>query len=180
MDQLKEEMKTVKNMNESTNICLSCGICCDGTLIGFVQLDQKEIPEIRAIMDIEEENGQGLFLHPCKKYCDGCMVYSRRPKQCASFECGLLKSVEKRELAFNSAVEIINVVKQKKIVIEEKLKVFQIELQSRSFYFKMVELEKILQQEKADSLLTPNHRHLLLEIQHLDRLLLKNFGLSLF
>ena len=167
-------------MNDSLNICLSCGICCDGTLIGFVQLDPEEVPAVRAIMDIEEENGNGFFLHPCKKFCDGCTVYSNRPKQCASFECGLLKSVEKKELEFNSAVDMVKVVKQKRIAIEEKLASLQIELQSKSFYFKMVELEKILQKEKANLTLTPNHKDLLLELHHLDGLLLTNFGLSLF
>jgi hypothetical protein len=149
-------------------------------LIGFVQLDPEEVPAIREIMDIEEENGNGFFLHPCKKFCDGCTVYANRPKQCASFECGLLKSVEKEELEFNSAVEMVQIVKQKRIAIEEKLVTLQIGLQSQSFYFKMVELEKILQKEKADLSLTPNHQELLLEIQHLDGLILKNFGLSLF
>jgi hypothetical protein len=149
-------------------------------LIGFVQLDPEEVTAVRAIMDIEEENGNGVFLHPCNKYCDGCTIYSNRPKQCASFECGLLKSVEKKELEFNSAVEMVKVVKQKRIAIEEKLASLQIELQSKSFYFKMVELEKILQKEKANLTLTPNHKDLLLELQNLDGLLLTNFGLSLF
>ena len=167
-------------MNDSSNICLSCGICCDGTLIGFVQLEPEEVPKIKAIMEIEEEKGNGFFLHPCKKFCDGCTVYSNRPKQCASFECSLLKSVEKKELEFNSAVKMVNVVKQKRIAIEEKLASLQIGLQSQSFYFKMVELEKILQKEKADLSLTPNHQDLLSDIQHLDGLMLNNFGVSLF
>jgi hypothetical protein len=37
-------------MNDSTNICLSSGLCCDGTLIGFVQLSDEEIPELRKLM----------------------------------------------------------------------------------------------------------------------------------
>lgn len=166
-------------MNESTNICLSCGICCDGTLIGFVQLSQEEAPEIRAIMEIEQEKGQAFFLHPCKKFCDGCTIYSKRPKQCASFECGLLKSVEKKELPFNSAVEMINEVKLKRVEIEEKLAALEIGLQSQSFYFKMIELEKILQKEKAGLSFTSNHQDLLLQLQYLDNLVSRNFGLSL-
>ncbi|MBL4710341.1 MAG: hypothetical protein JKY48_18070, partial [Flavobacteriales bacterium] len=66
-------------MNDSLNICLSCGLCCDGSLIGHVQLDREEIPVVRELMDIEDENGNGFFLQPCTKYCDACNIYSQRP-----------------------------------------------------------------------------------------------------
>lgn len=166
-------------MNDSSNICLSCGLCCDGTLIGFVQLGLEELPVMRGLMDIEEENGHGFFLQPCKNYCDGCTIYSKRPKQCANFECGLLKSVEQKELDFDSAIEMISVIKQKKIAIEGKLATLQVELKSQSFYFKMVELKKLLQKKKAELSLTQNHRELLSDLKQLDRLLIKNFDVSL-
>ncbi len=164
-------------MNDSENICLSCGLCCDGTLIGFVQLDREELPELRKLMDIEEVNDKGFFLHPCSSYCDGCTIYSKRPKQCASFECGLLKSLEKKELAFDTAIEVINVVKQKKIVIEKKVARLPFKLQSQSFYFRIVELKKWLRKNQFES--TENHKELISDLQQLDSLLLKRFGVSL-
>ena len=166
-------------MNDSSNICLSCGLCCDGTLIGFVQLESEEIPALREIMDIEDVNGKGFFLHPCNKYCDGCTIYSQRPKQCASFKCGLLKSVEQKELDFDLAVETIKVVKQKKSVIEKKLAILQLELQSQSFYFKMVELKKLLQKYETESALTQKHLELKSELELLDNLLESKFDLTL-
>tara|TARA_B100000795_G_C22706814_1_gene401886 strand:- start:32 stop:190 length:159 start_codon:yes stop_codon:yes gene_type:complete len=48
-------------MNDSSDICLSFGLCCDGTLIGFVQLESEEILAIREIMDIENVNGKDFF-----------------------------------------------------------------------------------------------------------------------
>jgi len=167
-------------MNDSSSICLSCGLCCDGTVIGFVKLDREELPAIRELMDIEDENGHGFFLQPCSKYCDGCTIYSKRPKQCASFRCGLLKSVEQKELDFDSAVEMINVVKQKKLAINKKLAIQQFELQSQSFYFKMAELKILLQKNKSASALTQNHLELLSDLEEFDSLMLKNIGLSLF
>jgi hypothetical protein len=165
-------------MNDSSNICLSCGFCCDGTVIGFVQLDSEELPKMRGLMDIEEGNGNGFFLQPCNNFCDGCTIYSQRPKQCANFKCGLLKSVEQNEVDFDSAVEIIDVIKQKKIAIEEKLALMPFELQSQSFNFKMVELKKLLQKIKSEELLTPIHQDLIADLQQLEGLLLKNFGLQ--
>jgi Fe-S-cluster containining protein len=165
-------------MNDSSNICLPCGLCCDGTLIGFVELDSEELPGMREVMDIEDENGNGFFLQPCSNYCDGCTIYSKRPKQCASFKCELLKSFEQKELNFDSAIEIINTVKLKKIAIEKKVEILQLELKSQSFYFKMVELKKLLQKNKSESPLTQNHLELISDLEQLDSLVSKNMGVS--
>jgi Fe-S-cluster containining protein len=167
-------------MSDSSNICLSCGFCCDGTVIGFVHLDREEVPVIRELMEIEEESGNGFFLQPCNSYCDGCTIYSKRPKQCASFKCSLLKSVEQKELGFDSAVEIIHVIKEKKIAIEEKLALLNFELQSHSFYFKMLELKKLLERNSSQSPLPTNHLELMSDLKQLDSLLSKNIGVSLY
>jgi|GEM_PF-844599 len=167
-------------MSDSLNICLSCGLCCDGTLIGHVQLSNEELPTLRGIMDIEDENNNGFFLQPCNKYCDGCSIYSQRPKQCADFNCGLLKSVEQKELDFDSATAVIKKVKQKKNTIEKMLVTLNIELKSQSFYFKMIELKKLLQQTNLESLLTQNHIELISELEQLDTLMSDKFNISLY
>lgn len=166
-------------MNDATNICLSCGLCCDGTLIGFVQLDAEELPAVKEFMDIEVVQGNGVFLHPCDKYCDGCTVYAKRPRQCASFQCGLLKSVEQQELDFNAAVETVQEVKQRKQAIESKIAALQLELHSPSFYFRMLELKKLLRKNTAAELLTEKQLDLLSDLKQLDRLLSERFDLSI-
>lgn len=166
-------------MDDSSRICLACGLCCDGTLIGFVQLGRDELPALRELLDVEEEDGNGVLLHPCSRYCEGCTIYAQRPKQCAKFKCGLLNSVEQKELDFESAVETIEVVKQKKIAIEEKLAMLQLELESESFYFKMVELKKVLEKNKADSTATPNQLELMSDLNDLDSLLSEKFDLTM-
>lgn len=166
-------------MSNSSNICLSCGLCCDGTLIGFVEVENEEIPALKELMDVEDINGKGVFLQPCNKYCDGCTIYAQRPKQCTNFKCGLLKSVEQKELDFDLAVETINMVKQKKIALEKKLATLPIELQSPSFYFKMVELKKILQKYETESALTQKHLELVEDLEQLDNLLESKFDLTL-
>lgn len=168
-------------MSESSNICLSCGFCCDGTAIGFVQIDREELSVSRELMDIEEVNGKGFFLQPCDKLgCDGCSIYSQRPKQCASFKCRLLESLEQKELDFDSAIEVINLVKREKIAIEKKLETLQFELQSQSFYFKVLELKKLLQKNKSELSLTQNLRELISDLKKLDMLMSKKIGLSLY
>ena len=167
-------------MSDSSNICLPCGFCCDGTLIGHVQLGSEELPALRELMEIEDENDNGVFLQPCNNYCEGCNIYSKRPKQCASFECGLLKSVEQKELEFNSAIEIINVVKQKKIALEKKIDMLQLELKSKSFHFKMAELKSLLKKKKSESSLTQKHIELMSDLEQLNSLLSEKFDVTLY
>ena len=161
-------------MNDPSNICLSCGLCCDGSLVGFVDIDNDELPALKELMSIDEEQGHGFFLLPCDNLgCDGCTIYSDRPKQCRSFNCGLLNAVTKKGVAIDSAKTTINEVKAKKEVILNKLSTLQIELKSKSFYFQVVELKKLL--------LTSNQKHqdILLDIDLLDQLITKEFGVSL-
>ncbi len=167
-------------MSDSSNICLSCGVCCDGTLIGFVELSNEELPVLRDTMAIEEANGKGFFLQPCKSYCNGCTIYTKRPKQCANFNCKIIKSLEQKELDFNTALEIIDVVKQKRVAIEKKLAALPFELQSQSFYFKMVEVKNLLLTYQPESALMPTHLELLSDLNQLDGQLTTRFGVSLY
>jgi hypothetical protein len=81
---------------------------------------------------------------------------------------------------FDAAVEIVKVVRQKRKDIEVKLAQQNYTLQSDSFYFKMVELEKQLQNKKVDLSITKIQQELLLDLQQLENILAKNFGLTLF
>jgi hypothetical protein len=167
-------------MSDSGNICLSCGLCCDGTLIGFVQLEKNEVSSVTRFMEVDVVNGNGIFLQPCDKYCDGCTIYSNRPNQCASFNCDLLKSIDEKELAFNSAIEIVLEVKQRRAIIEDKLTNLQIELKSESFYFKMIELKKWLQNAHLKESFSKSQHELGEDLIQLDNLMSKRFGVSLF
>lgn len=164
-------------MSEPTNICLSCGLCCDGTLIGFVQLESEELSPVRKLMEIEQTGENGMFFLPCNELgCNGCNIYSQRPKACRNFECRVLKSVEKKELTFDKATEVIDVVKQKKIAIEKQVATLQIELQSKSFHFKMLELKKLFRKDKSELFLSESHQELKLKLSELEKLLSKSFG----
>ena len=167
-------------MSDPLNICLSCGLCCDGTLIGFVQLGSEELPALREIMDIEEANGEGFFIQPCNKYSDGCSIYSQRAKQCIKFECGLLKSFDQKELNFDSAIKVIDEVNQRKTAIEKKVATQPFQLKSPSFYFRMTELNILLKKIKSESTLSQSQLELVSDLKQLDSLVLKYFGILLY
>jgi hypothetical protein len=165
-------------MTESSKLCLSCGLCCDGTLIGHVQLEKEEIVDVSKVMKINQEQGHGFFLQPCKKYCNGCSIYSERPKECASFKCGLLNSFEQMEITFETTAAIIKEVKKQTASINKKLGVMSLDLQSQSFFFKIAELKNVLQKKNSLSLLNTEEIKLLLDITILDKLIKKEFDVS--
>jgi hypothetical protein len=165
-------------MIDSENICLACGLCCDGTLIGHVQLKQEEVPALSELMDLEGDKENGFFLHPCQKYCEGCTIYQDRPVQCASFKCGLLKSVEQRKTDYTSALRSIEELKQKRKGLEQSLTESGIILKSNSFYFKMVELEKHLRKEPIHS--TVITKTLKSQLKALNLFVGKSFGVFFY
>jgi Fe-S-cluster containining protein len=166
-------------MSKSSNICLSCGICCNGTLLGFVQLESEERSRLRKLMEIEEVGEKGFFFQPCSRLgCNGCTIYTDRPRKCGEFQCKMLKSYDKKELDFDSAISVINLVKQKRITIEKHLTSLLVKLQSLSFYFKILEFKNLLRQDKFRFSLSEKHENLLSEIQELDQLAGQYFGIS--
>lgn len=167
-------------MTESEHLCLSCGLCCDGTLIGFVELNDKEIPSVKKIMEVEDEQGNGFFLQPCKKFCNKCTVYEQRPDNCIKFKCGLLLANEQNQISFNDASIAINEVKKLKELIDSKLKELSFKLKSPSFYFKMVELNKILINKQLNRTISKMESDLKKTMDKLENVLQTNFKISMY
>ena len=83
-------------------------------------------------------------------------------------------------MSFDTALERINAVSQKKMAIEKKIAKLPFELESNSFYFKMTELKTLLYKKKAESPVTQNQLELIPDLEQLNSLISKNFGVSLF
>lgn len=167
-------------MSDSSSICLSCGLCCDGTLIGFVQLDRDEVPRVREIMPIEEAGGQGFFVHPCSQLCGtSCQVYADRPKQCAAFHCGLLKKVSAGDQSKSAAISSIESVKVLRAELNGLMDELDLQLQSKSFYFSLLECEKILQKRVLAGENSAQVKLFFQRLKEFEALISKDFDLSL-
>jgi Fe-S-cluster containining protein len=70
-------------------LCRSCGLCCDGSLFGRVDLEAMEVePAKRRGLRILT-NGNG-FEQPCAAHAQtGCAIYEERPLSCRRFTCRL-------------------------------------------------------------------------------------------
>jgi len=87
-------MKNVHSTTEVDDICLACGLCCDGTLFSHVTLQDSDDSDALAILELEQVDDASSFVQPCQVLgsCGSCQVYHDRPVMCAKFECDLLKS----------------------------------------------------------------------------------------
>ena len=77
-------------------ICGACGLCCDGSFFGHVEVTSAEEPALRRhVLPLFPQGRVLAFAQPCACF-DGqlCTIYADRPKRCRLFECGLLKRVE--------------------------------------------------------------------------------------
>ncbi len=166
-------------MTDSTNICLPCGLCCDGTLIGFVQLDAKEVPALKEVMEIEDENDLNVFLQPCDSFCKSCTIYSKRPQSCDDFNCQLFHSVNNEQLEYVAAINIIEEVKQRKKSIQQDLNQLQFNLKSKSFYFQIVEVKKRLLKLESTFSITKTEAILSAKIKAFDELISNHFGITM-
>jgi Fe-S-cluster containining protein len=75
-------------------LCLRCGLCCNGVLFADVRLKAGDGPERlrHAGINVRKQGKSCRFPQPCAALeSDGrCKVYEVRPTMCRQFECGVL------------------------------------------------------------------------------------------
>jgi Fe-S-cluster containining protein len=105
-----------KSSDPVSQLCPSCGLCCNGVLFADVELragdDAGRLAELG--MSLGMKGSKLAFAQPCACF-DGklCTIYADRPKRCRTFECGLLKRVQDGELDADAALKTIAYTKQK-------------------------------------------------------------------
>lgn len=101
-------------MERAENLCLSCGLCCDGTLFDVVKLEAPDNAEKLKRLGVPVTVSRGKapvarFPQPCVALCAdrSCRVYADRPCQCRVFECGVLKDVKAGRITFAVAMQLV-------------------------------------------------------------------------
>lgn len=116
-------------MNFGENLCLACGLCCDGTLFDNVQLGPSEDANKLKKLGLPVAVTRGrtaltYFRQPCTALCaDGaCRVYADRPGQCRAFECGVYKEVQAERVLFPVALRLVKQARRKAERIRQLLR----------------------------------------------------------
>ena len=102
------------NSGDSNQLCLECGLCCNGVIFAHGQLQPEDDPARLQALGLvlvakrKVEIGKQRFHQPCAAF-DGCRckIYADRPKYCREFECLLLRDVKAGHLESAAALRII-------------------------------------------------------------------------
>src|SRR5262245_36009163 len=102
------------------NLCLTCGLCCDGTLFKDVQLQSADDPAMLKRAGLPLSIPRSEFRIPrLKQPCAAlgvdcrCGIYAARPSCCRQFECLLLKSALAGRTEIPAALRIIRIARQR-------------------------------------------------------------------
>jgi uncharacterized protein len=100
----------------STDLCRSCGLCCNGILFDFVPVEDHESARLQQLgLAIRPaQDGALRFDHPCPKFCGDCSIYAERPESCKKFRCELLKKMDAGQVSFTAARQLVE---QAKVMI---------------------------------------------------------------
>jgi hypothetical protein len=101
-------------MKTGEQLCLACGLCCDGTLFGHVRIGPGDQPEkLRALgLPVAASRAKTPLvrsLQPCAALCADrtCRLYADRPQQCRNFECGVFKALRAGRIEFAAALRLV-------------------------------------------------------------------------
>ena len=79
-----------------SHLCMSCGLCCNGSIYDHASLTQTEAAELSATgATIAGEAEEPFLRQPCQFLCETlCTIYESRPGTCRKFRCEVLKQLE--------------------------------------------------------------------------------------
>ncbi len=101
-------------VERAEDLCLSCGLCCDGSLYDLVTLEPADDAGKLKQLGLPVTFSRGKtpvarFPQPCVALCENrsCRVYADRPTQCRVFECGVLQDVKAEQIGFAAALRLV-------------------------------------------------------------------------
>lgn len=104
----------------SNQLCLECGLCCNGVLFADGQLQPEDDGArlqalgLALVKNRNPKSQSRKFQQPCGGF-DGCRcrIYAERPKYCREFECALLKKVKSARTGPDAALKIIRAARRR-------------------------------------------------------------------
>lgn len=110
------------NAKEVSDICVACGMCCDGTMFrhGNIKTEEDLININSKGIETIFEREKWVFKQPCKQFDGCCKIYGQeRPQVCNNYFCEPLKKFEANELSLGQAEnQIKTVLKLKREIID--------------------------------------------------------------
>ena len=169
-------------MNPSEQLCLACGLCCDGTLFDLVKLEgSDDAAKLKALgLPVTVSRGKmpiARFPQPCSALCEDrtCRVYADRPWQCRVFECGVLKDAKAARITFASAQRLVQMARRRADKVRKLLRELGDTEEHRALGERFHRMSDRLEFGKADDAAKAKFADLSLAVHHLKLQALNKF-----
>ncbi|MFT3711069.1 MAG: YkgJ family cysteine cluster protein [Archangium sp.] len=90
------------------SLCLSCGLCCDGTMFRVVKLHEGEAERLRSRVKLTEDKSHIPQRCSALRGDLCCGVYEDRPKICRAFRCLALAGLDSGRMTAAESQELID------------------------------------------------------------------------
>ncbi len=107
-------------MNSGEQLCLACGLCCDGSLFDNVRRgpddSAKKAKELGLPVTMSRARIPiAFFRQPCRALCSdrACRLYEDRPEQCRTFECGVFKKTQADQITLANGLRLVKQARRK-------------------------------------------------------------------
>ncbi|NBB22956.1 hypothetical protein GVN20_26605 [Runella sp. CRIBMP] len=101
----------IENPVSEQQICIKCGLCCDGTLFEHAALQAGEhgsLPE-KIVDNYRKLKDEEVFLLPCHYFDGKCTIYDQKKAVvCSAFRCQLLKDFSMGQISKDNADKIVS------------------------------------------------------------------------
>jgi Fe-S-cluster containining protein len=96
-----------EDVAQASELCVGCGLCCNGSLHDAAALDQDEVEAATATgLNVLQHMGKTGFAFPCPKLDDTrCTIFGQRPRVCSRFMCKVLVDLREDKLTFDEALD---------------------------------------------------------------------------
>jgi Fe-S-cluster containining protein len=102
----------VKNEVTHDELCMDCGLCCNGTLFKTFPVEQDKIHLFESNQS-KPNSTQQTVSQKCQHLdsCNLCNIYNNRPKICEQFSCGITEEVNDNKITIIEAKILIKQLK---------------------------------------------------------------------
>lgn len=103
--------ESIEQTQQLSAICVSCGMCCDGSLFQQAKLKDKQDKVLAESLHLNcgQNNNNSFFLLPCHHFNQQCTIYHReRPIICDSYFCEPLKQIKQNKMSLQQAQKMIS------------------------------------------------------------------------
>ena len=164
------------------DLCLSCGMCCDGTLFDLVKLEAADnAQKLKSLgLPITVSRGKvavARFPQPCAALCvdRSCRVYPDRPQQCRVFECGVLKDAKATRITFSAALKLVKKARRRSDEVRQLLRELGDNDEKRSLGERFHRTSEQLESDQASDADKARYADLSLAMHHLKLLAYDKF-----